>query len=260
MKCTVLLVTLAALWQAGGAASLAHLQVQVKVFEDLSLQSEAPPKQFQFADSQWEFGVIPRRDSDECYVRLSYWFNREALLLFETGGDGGQGGDSEFVLYVGPEHPLKLLDFAVTDEALKKTVCAQKEFFGTGMKCALDFLNARVKDRALLEQLLDSGISAGSLSIAAPRADFARVYKDVWANEDFYDQRLMDRMMWKGDAFAQEHYSPEYLAGLARDVAAAFARDFTQFLDQKQTSAAEKALGAKVGGAANARRRRRRPS
>ena len=247
MKPISLILLSALLVGARWCGSLSHVPVKLKVFDDLTLQSRDAYKQFEFEDSQWEFGVIPRLGSDECYVRLSYWFNREALLLFELDEQGGQGHTSEFVLYVGPEHPLKLLDWRVAEEGLKQSICADKEFFQTGIDSALQFLSQRLAQPGQLERLIGQSLSSNSLSIAAPLEDFRRIYQAVWDNEDFYDQKLMDRMMWKNDGFAAERYSESYLQSLSSSVSKTLANDFKQFLDQKQTGPAQDKLGQSVG-------------
>ena len=185
------------------SSSISHSKLQIKISPNLSLTNPKSFKNFEFNDSQWEFAVVPKPDSGNCYVRLSYWFDREALLIFEINDQGGQGNNEKFVLYVGPEHPLKLIDHQITEDSEKKMFCTEKEFFGNGMETILKFYNDKFENLEQIHTFLNTNISMRSLNIAAPFEEFEGIYRKIWSNEGFYTQDLMDTMMWKGDNFTQ---------------------------------------------------------
>ena len=217
------------------SVTLTHTPVQIKIYPDLTLRDKDAYSIFKFDDSQWEFGIIPKPNSKECYIRLSYWFNREGLLLFETDQQGARGQDNKFVLYVGPEHPLKLIDHRVSSEDQIKKFCSEKEIFGTGIQNAIKYLNERISDPQELESFLKMKISTGSINIAAPLDEFKKEYSKIWNNEGFYTQELMDELMWKGDHFTLEKYPQSYMDTLVRQVTETFENDFSQFFERKQT-------------------------
>ena len=222
------------------------LPVTIKAFPDLTLKDQKTFENFTFDNSKWEFAVLPKPDTNECYIRLGYWFDREGLLQFDIDQKGRQGSATSFIIYVGPEHPLKLLDLRVPNKSETGKFCEGENYFAGGMDAVLEYFNKHLTSKDTFNEYLDRSISQGAINIAAPLEDYTALYSKIWSNVVDMKQEEMDKLMWKNDDFAQEHYPAAYLEDLARQISQTFKQDFLQFFRRKQTEEAEQILKHEV--------------